>query len=87
MIQSSSCITGLEIDVVESDDGYVFEILIKYFVNITKTLCVANEHDHEPLNNHDEDPCLTIIPPKEPQISPSGMLEQLQNLDPKKGSP
>ncbi len=108
-VQSSSCITLLENGVVESDEGKVAEILNNYFVNITETLGIAseNEHEQEPLNDHEEDPCLTIV--KRFQSHPSvlrikssvnstinfsfrkitveEMLEQLQNLDPKKGSP
>ena len=106
-IQSSSCITLLENGVVESDEGKVAEILNNYFVNITETLGIAIGHEQEPLNDHEDDPCLTIV--KRFQSHPSvlrikssvkstinfsfrkitveEMLEQLQNLDPKKGSP
>ena len=106
-IQSSSCITLLENGIVESDEGKVAEILNNYFVNITETLGIADEHEQKPLNDHEDDPCLTII--KRFQSHPSvlkikssvkstitfsfrriaveEMLEQLQNLDPKKGSP
>ena len=106
-IQSSSCITLLENGVVESDEGEVAEILNNYFVTITETLGIASEHEQEPLNDHDDDSCLTFV--KRFQSHPSvlrikssvkstinfsfrkitveEMLEQLQNLDPKKGSP
>ena len=106
-IQSSTCITLLENGIVESDEGKVAEILNDYFVNITETLGVADEHRQEPLNDHMDDPCLRTV--KHFQEHPSihkikssvkstinfsfrkitveEMLEQLQNLDPKKGSP
>ena len=106
-IQSSTCITLLENGIVESDEGKVAEILNDYFVNITETLGVADEHRQEPLNDHMDDPCLRTV--KRFQEHPSihkikssvkstinfsfrkitveEMLEQLQNLDPKKGSP
>ena len=106
-IQSSSCITLLENGVVESDEGKVAEILNDYFVNITETLGIASEHEQEPLNDQEDDPCLTLV--KRIQSHPSvlrikssvkstinfsfrkitveEMLEQLQNLDRKKGSP
>ena len=106
-IQSSSCITLLENGVVESDEGKVAEILNNYFVNITETLGIASEHEQEPLNDQEDNPCLTFV--KRFQSHPSvlrikssvkstinfsfrkitveEMLEQLQNLDPKKGSP
>ena len=106
-IQSSTCITLLENGIVESDEGKVAEILNNYFVNITETLGIADEHRQEPLNDHMDDPCLRTV--KRFQEHPSihkikssvkstinfsfrkitveEMLEQLQNLDPKKGSP
>ena len=106
-IQSSSFITLLENGVVESDEGKVAEILNNYFVNITETLGIASEHEQEPLNDHEDDPCLKTV--KRFQSHPSvlrikssvkstinfsfrkitveEMLEQLQNLDPKEGSP
>ena len=106
-IQSSTCIALLENGIVESDEGKVAEILNDYFVNITETLGVADEHRQEPLNDHMDDPCLRTV--KRFQEHPSihkikssvkstinfsfrkitveEMLEQLQNLDPKKGSP
>ena len=60
-IQSSSCITLLENGVVESDEGKVAKIPNNYFVNITETLGIASEHEQEPLNDHEDDPCLTIV--------------------------
>ena len=106
-IQSSTCIALLENGIVESDEGKVAEILNNYFVNITETLGIADEHRQEPLNDHMDDPCLRTV--KRFQEHPSihkikssvkstinfsfrkitveEMLEQLQNLDPKKGSP
>ena len=60
-IQSSSCITLLENGVVESHEGKVAEILNNYFVNITETLGIASEHEQEPLNDHDDDSCLTFV--------------------------
>ena len=105
--QSSSCITILENGVLESDEGKAAEILNNYLVNMTETLGIASEHEQEPLNDHEDDPCLTIV--KRFQSHPSvlrikssvksttkfsfrkitveEMLEQLQNLYPKKGSP
>ena len=106
-IQSSTCITLLENGIVLSDEGKVAEILNNYFVNITETLGIADEDGQQPLNDHKDEPCLTIL--KRFQSHPSvlkinssvksainfsfrkitveEMLEQLQNLDPKKGSP
>ena len=55
-IQSSSCVALLENGVVESDQGKVAEILNNYFVNITGTLGIADEHEQEPLSNHKDDP-------------------------------
>ena len=106
-IQSSSCITLLEHGVFESDEGKVAEILNNYFVNKTETLVIAGEHEQEPLNDHEDDSCLTFVKRFQPhpsvlrinssvkstinfsfwKLTFEEMLEQLQNLDPKKGSP
>ena len=92
---------------VESDEGKFAEILNNYFVNITETLGIADEYEQEPLNDNEDDPCLTSVKrfqshPRVLKIKSSvksainfsfgritveEMLEQLHNLDPKKGSP
>ena len=60
-IQSRSCITLLENGVAESDEGKVAEVLNKYFVNITETLSIVDEREQEPLNDYQDDSCLTIV--------------------------
>ena len=86
---------------------FIAEILNNYFVTITETLGIASEHEQEPLNDHDDDSCLTFVKRFQShpnvlrikssvkstinfsfrKITVEEMLEQLQNLDPKKGSP
>ena len=58
-IQSSSSITLIENDVLESDEGKVAEIMNNYFVNITDTLGISCNEDSP--DNLDEDPCSRVI--------------------------
>ena len=51
----------LEYGKVESDKGKVAEILNNYFVNIKKNLGIANKNKQEPLNDHEDYPCLAIV--------------------------
>ena len=60
-IQSSSSITLIENDVLESDEGKVAEIMNNYFVNITDTLGISCTSNEDSLDNLDEDPCSRII--------------------------
>ena len=56
-IQSSSSITLIENDVLESDEGKVAEIMNNCFVNITDTLGISCTSNEDSLDNLDEDPC------------------------------
>ena len=60
-IQSTSCITLLENDVVESDEGKAAEIMNNYFMNTTETLGISRANTEGSLNDLDEDPCSKII--------------------------
>ena len=60
-IQSASCITLLEKDVIGSDEGKVAEIINNYFVNITETPGISRATTEGSLNDFDEDPCSKII--------------------------
>ena len=60
-IQSASCITLLEKDIVESDEGKVAEITNNYFVNITETLGISLATTEGSLNDFNDDPCSKII--------------------------
>ena len=60
-IQSASCTTLLENDVVESDESKVAEIMNNYFVNITETLGISRATTEGSLNDFNEDPCSKII--------------------------
>ena len=60
-IQSASCITLLENDVVESDEGKVAEIMNNYIVNITETLGISRATTEGSLNDFNEDPCSNVI--------------------------
>ena len=59
--QSASCITLLENDVVESDEGKVAEIMNNYFVNITEIPGISRATTEGSLNDFNEDPCSKII--------------------------
>ena len=59
--QSASCITLLENNVVESDEGKVAEIMNSYIVNITETLSISRANTEGPLNDLNEDLCSKII--------------------------
>ena len=60
-IQSASCITLLENDVAESDEGKVSENMNNYFVNIIETLGIFRATTEGSLNDFNEDPCSKII--------------------------
>ena len=61
IIQSASCITLLENDVVESDEGKVAEIMNNYFVNIAGTLGISLANTEGTSNDLNKDPCSKII--------------------------
>ena len=58
-IQSISCTTLLENDVLESDEGKVAEIII--FVNITESLGISCANTEGSLNDLNEDQCSKTI--------------------------
>ena len=60
-IPSASCITLLENDVVESDEGKIAESMINYFANITETLGISRANAEGSSNDFNEDPCSKII--------------------------
>ena len=60
-IQGTSCITLLENDVVEQDEGKVAEIMNTYFVKITETQGISRANIEGSLNDLNEDPCSKII--------------------------
>ena len=60
-IQSTYCITLLEHDVVESDEGKFAEIMNDYFVNITENLDISCANIDDSLNDLNEDLCSRII--------------------------
>ena len=60
-IRSTFCITLLENDVVESDEGKVAEIMNNYVANITETLGASRANTKGSLKDLYEDPCSKIV--------------------------
>ena len=60
-VQTSSCITLLENNIVNSDEKEVAEILNDYFINITQTLGTSQENKGNPVKYQKQSSCEGII--------------------------
>ena len=69
-VQTSSCITLLESNIVNSDEKEVAEILNDYFTNLTQTLSTSQENKGSPVKYQKQSSCKGIIKhfPSHPSI-------------------